>query len=151
MVIVTWDEKERSDQWSWDKTQERIPKNKGFCLCFLQVIQWIENCNICAKEFKNPLFHTTWAPQQHHCQVCLKSFLAVQVPNQFQICQRNVAKCHVQWCSRTRQTWEEQVCCYMLRKAPSPCLQSQHWFFWYVMWQRIFHDKPHHAPCLDQI
>lgn len=120
MVIVTWDEKEHSDQWSWDKTQERSPKNKGFCLYFLQVIQWIENWNICAKEFKNPLFHKIWAPQQHHCQVCLKSFLAVQVPNQFQICQRDMAKCHGQWCSGTRQTREEQVCCCILRKSTIP-------------------------------
>lgn len=97
----------------------------------------IENWNICAKELKNPLFHKTWAPQQFHCQACLKSFLAVQVSNQFQIYQGDMARCHVQWRSGTRPT-QEQVCYCIPRKSTIPMsAQSQPWFFWYVMQEDI--------------
>lgn len=93
---------------------------------------------ICAKELKNPLFHKTWAPQQFHCQACLKSFLAVQVSNQFQIHQGDMARCHVQWRSGTRPTQEEQVCYCIPRKSTIPMsAQSQPWFFWYVMQEDI--------------
>lgn len=133
MVFVTWDEKEHSDQWSWDKTQERRTKDSASAFCNCTGTLTIENWNTCVKEFKNPLFHKTQAPQQGHCQAFLKSFLAAQVPNQFQICQRDMAKCHVQWCSGTRKTWEEQVCyCIMRKNTIHMSAQPQHWFFWYV-------------------
>lgn len=86
MFFVTQNERDHSDHWSWDKGSTRKKFWEQRILPLLPASDTktltIERWGVCTEEFKNPLFHETWATKQCHCQACLKSFLAVQVPNQ---------------------------------------------------------------------
>lgn len=79
---------------------------------------------MCVEEFKNPLFHKIWAPQPRHCQACLKSFLGVQVPNQFQIYQGTWQSAMSSDALEPDRHKKNKFAIEYQGKAPFPCLHS---------------------------